>query len=131
MPRGGDLEAARRHLEAGLGNSGAFQEATGSPSVDLHRQHLLRYATLHVDHGVPRGALARDVAAEVRVTHERLAGHWWPRTEIDRFLLGVYRRVFELGSRAEQQRCATREGPGSGADTSSRADRTLGSTAEQ
>ena len=99
--RAGDLEAARRHLEAGLAHSGAFQEATGSPSVDLHRQLLLRYAALHVDHGVPRAALARDVAAEVRTTHEWLVAHPSPRTETDRFLLGVYRTVFELGSGAE------------------------------
>jgi hypothetical protein len=70
--RQNQLDAARRHLEAGLTQMDAFRASTGTPVHETGLQLLVAYAALAADGRVPLADFTLDPARRAATAHEAL-----------------------------------------------------------
>jgi cellulose synthase operon protein C len=86
----GDASEAQRRTEAGLQAIADFNARTGSGVTDTGLGLLGTYAELHLFGGVPRDALQRDLAGELRAAYDFMNRYPNPRWRRARMRFEIY-----------------------------------------
>jgi hypothetical protein len=92
------LPDALDHVTRGLDHSDSYNKRTGAEVNPVGLALLRAAAELHIYGGLPLGSFSSDLHARVRIAYHALCQRPSPRRRADRFLLGVYLTLLDVGA---------------------------------